>query len=992
MQRSISIVCRISLAVALLMSGGMAMQVAAQVATASINGTVLDQTGAVVPDARITVKNVRTGLERSTVTNQDGFFAVTSLPVGEYEVSIERDGFATLKRSELRLTVGQVLTLDVVLMAAGRQEVMEVTGEAPIIEVTRTSVNSTVNDVAVANLPVNGRNFIDFVLLTPGVSRDVRTGDIAFGGQRGTLNSLLIDGADNNNTFFGQALGRTGSGRAPYQFSQDAVQEFQVNSNSYSAEFGRAGGAVINVITKSGTNQFHGTAFDFYRDKSMNANTFFNNANARPRAAFHIHQFGGNIGGPIVKDKAFFFFNYDGQRRNEGQPIIFPVSAAPNDTVGLQVQQRLFQRYGNPYIRGFNQDVFLGKGDWQISRNHRLSGRYNHQDFTGKNLENSGPTSAEEHSGDSLVKTNTLTLQLTSVLSNTFINELRFQWARDKEPGTANTDVPEAIIQERGTTVISIGRNNFSPRETTIRRYQVANTMSLIRGKHNLKFGFDINVDRTRNFFPGLFGGSYTFTSYADFADGIPAGGYRQNFAGPNTTGPLTRPNTTDYAAFIQDDWRVSPDFTFYLGLRYDLQDLAQPTTRNPHPDLAAMNIRTDRVNIDSNNWGPRIGLAWSPLQSDRLVIRAGYGVFYGRTPSIMLGTAHSNNGLNVIALSFTGAAVPTYPNRFSSIPTGGAAAPPTLYFFAPDYVSPQTQQASLGIEYELARNLAVAVNYIFVKGTHLSRTRNINLRPAVLSTIQIAGGGGTVSYLRFPGRLTSAFDRLSQFESTANSVYNGLAMKLTKRFANHFQLLASYTWSAAIDDAPDQTSVVPGNAGDDAKMIQNPLFIRGDRARSVVDVPHRFVLSGVWELNYANKLENAVARAILGGWSLSGILTANSGFPYSQQTGFDLNNDGNRFTDRAPGVGRNTERLPRFISFDPRVTRDIRFGERAKLQLIWEAFNVLNRANFSAVRTTLFAAGSGATAGQLVRQTNFGTPTSTFDPRIMQLAAKFVF
>jgi hypothetical protein len=232
----------------------------------------------------------------------------------------------------------------------------------------------------------------------------------------------------------------------------------------------------------------------------------------------------------------------------------------------------------------------------------------------------------------------------------------------------------------------------------------------------------------------------------------------------------------------------------------------------------------------------------------------------------------------------------------------------------------------------------------------------------------------------------------LSQFESTGNSNYNGLALQLTKRFANNFQFLASYTWSAAIDDAPDQTSVVPGNAGDDAKVVQNSLFIRDDRGRSVVDTPHRFILSGVWELNYANGLDNAVARAILGGWSVSGILTANSGFSYSQLIGSDLNNDGNRFTDRTPSVGRNTERLPKFISFDPRVARDIRFGERAKLQLIWEAFNVFNRSNFSAVRSTLFALGSGMTAGQLVRQTNFGTPTNTFDPRIMQLAAKFIF
>ncbi len=990
MQRCLALLFAV-LSCLLVAGSASASATATQVASATVAGTISDPSGAVIAQAKVTAHNVQTGFTRSIETTSDGLYALPALPPGVYIISAEKSGFTEAKSSEITLTVGQTATLDLKLAVAGATEIVTITGESPIVETTRTQVSSTVDSRAVRDLPVNGRNFIDFVLLTPGVTRDVRTGDIAFGGQRGTLNSLQIDGADNNNTFFGQALGRTGSGRAPYQFSQDAVQEFQVNSNSYSAELGRAGGAVINVITKSGTNEFHGTAFEFYRDKSMNANTFFNNANARPKAAFHINQFGGNFGGPIVKDKAFFFFDYDGQRRSEGQPIIFPVNAAATDTVGQQVQRQLFQQFGNPYIRGFNQDVYLGKADWQITPRNRLSGRYNHQNFTGMNLENSGQTSAGEHSGNSLVKTDTLTLQLTTTLSSTIINEARFQYARDKEPGTANSDKPEAIIQERGTTVLNIGRNNFSPRETTIKRYQVVDTVSWVTGHHNVKLGLDFNIDRVKNFFPGLFGGSYTFTSYADFADGIPAGGYRQTFAGEGTTGPLTEPNTSDWSGFAQDDWRVRPNLTVNLGLRYDVQLLAQPTTFNPSPALAALSVQTNRVNIDHNNFGPRVGFAWKPRESNRFVVRGGYGVFYGRTPSIMLGTAHSNNGLNIIPLTFSGTAVPTYPNRFASRPTGGTLAPPILYFFSKDYVAPVTQQASLGIEYELVKDLAVSVGYIFVKGTHIGRTRDINLRPPVPTTIQIAGEG-PVTYLRFPGRLTTSFDRLSQFESTANSIYNGLAIQVTKRFSHNFQFLASYTWSKAIDDTPDQTSVVPGNAGDDSKVVQNTLFIRDDRGLSVIDVPHRFVLSGVWELNYARSLDSGIARAILGGWSLSGILTANSGFPYSQQTGFDLNNDGNRFTDRAPGIGRNTQRLPNFVSFDPRVTREIRFRERAKLQLIWEAFNVFNRANFSVARTTLFAAGSGPTAGQLVRQTNFGTFSNTFDPRIIQLAAKIVF
>src|SRR5215469_1666662 len=298
----------------------------------TIEGTVSDPSGAVVSGAQITATNTATGATFSVTAGNDGLFRFPILPVGTYDIAASQSGFSKYVQQGVVLNVGSKLNLPITLALASAQQTVQVSAEAPVVETTRTQVSSTVNDVAVANLPVNGRNFIDFVLLTPAVTRDVRGGDLSFGGQRGTLNSLTIDGTDNNNTFFGQTLGRTGSGRAPYQFSQDAVQEFQVNTNGYSAELGRAGGAVINVVTKSGTNQFHGNAFEFYRDRGLNANdqiysqqlAFYRNglrATAPLKPAYHYNQFGGNIGGPILKDKLFFFFDYDGQRNNVGIPV-----------------------------------------------------------------------------------------------------------------------------------------------------------------------------------------------------------------------------------------------------------------------------------------------------------------------------------------------------------------------------------------------------------------------------------------------------------------------------------------------------------------------------------------------------------------------------------------------------------------------------------------------------------------------------------------------
>ncbi len=971
-----------------------------QAASGSIEGTITDTTGAVVAGVRVSAVNLQTGLTRDTETNSEGLYRLQVLPVGDYNVSIEKQGFATIKRDAVKVQVGDKVTLDIELGAAGAAETVNITTEAPIVETTRTQVSSTVNERAVANLPVNGRNFIDFVLLTPGVNRDVRTGDISFGGQRGTLNSLQIDGADNNNTFFGQSLGRTGSGRAPYQFSQDAVQEFQVNSNGYSAEFGRAAGAVINVVTKSGTNEFHGTAFEFYRDKSLNANTFFNNAVRRLRPALHVNQFGGNLGGPIVKNKAFFFFDYDGQRRRDPVDVTILGTRVPSTDPNFAAQQSALAELAprtQGYPRSFNQDVFLFKGDWQITQGNRFTARYNYQKFTGGSLENSAApgipttTSTAEHTGNSNVRTQTLTLSLTSLLSDKIVNEFRYNYARDREPGTANADIPEVIILQGGITAVQLGRNNFSPRETTVRRNQFIDNIIFSFGKHSLKTGVDVNVENILNFFPGLFGGQYTFNSLADFANRRPAR-YAQAFAGAGTSGPTTKPNNREFAAFVQDDWRFSQRLTFNMGLRYDIQKMATPPISNPSAALAAAGIDTGQVNLDKNNFAPRLGFAWNPLDSNKLVVRGGYGVFFGRTPAIMLGTAHSQNGIQVINLTFNAPAIPTtFPNALPGLPSGATLPTANIYVFDKNYVSPYTQQFSLGTEYQLFKDLSVTLSYLGVKGTHLSRTRDINLKqPAPVTTIV----GQPFTYLRFDSvRPIAGFGRISQFESTGNSNYHGFTTQVNKRFSKNFQTLISYTLAHAIDDAPDATSVVTGNAGDDSKIVQNTLNIRNDRASSVNDIRHRFVVSGIWEIgNYAKGVENRVARAILSGWQVSGILTAQSGFPYSAFVGGDLNNDGNRFTDRVPGVGRNTFTGPKFVSFDPRITREIRLFERARIQLIGEAFNVFNRANFTGINTTFFTlTGSGTTAA-LTRNASFGLPTTTTEPRIVQLAAKIIF
>ncbi len=963
-----------------------------QSAGGSIEGTVKDESGAVLPGVAVTIKNPANAVTRDATTDARGVFRAPLLPVGTYEVSAALQGFGTIRQPDVTVAIGQTVNLEFVMKVAAAESIT-VTAEAPVIETTRSAQASNVGARAISNLPVNGRNFIDFVLTTPGVTRDVRLGDISFAGQRGTLNSLVVDGADNNNTFFGQTLGRTGSGRAPYQFSQDAVAEFQVNRNAYSAEYGRAGGAVINVVTKSGTNDFHGSLFDFYRDRKLNENSYANKIAVpeKPKGPYHFDQYGGTLGGPIVHDKAFFFVNYDAQRNSVSNDISLPLNLAgltlptdPDTVAGLAKLNAL----ANSYSRGQNQDVYLFKADWQITEDHRLSARYNKQDFTGQNFENGGATNAAQHTGDSNVKTDTLNVSLASVFSSSFFNELRAQWGKDDEPGKANSDAPEATVRQGGRTILTVGRNFFSPRYTNIQRYQVADTATAIVGEHTVKGGVDYLNDKIDNFFPGNFSGAYTFNSIASYNRGIPNGAgesYAQAFPGPGTTGPLTKPNSKEYALFAQDEWRPRYDLTVTLGLRYDLQEFAQPPVRNPDPQLAAAGIDTSHLKTDRNNIAPRLGIAWTP--NDKLVVRAGFGIFYGRTPAIMVGTAHSNNGINVQTVTFNGAQVPTYPNIFPTLPTGAALPKPTIFVFDPNYQQPEVQQASLGAEYALTSDFALGTSYLHVSGRKLQRSTDINIGTPVATVIPIQGGG-SLTVEKFPTtRPFSNFARIIEFQSSAKSDYDGVTLELRKRYNHNWQASFAYTFGKVTDTKPDATAVVPGGS-DDAKFASNPADFNADKAPGDNDQRHRLVFSGLYTLPTFEE-DGGFKKALLGGWSVSWIASAGSGQPYSATITNDVNGDGNTRNDIVPG-SRNKFNLPWNYTLDMRVSKLVGLFGDVKLELIAEAFNLLNRDNINAQRSGLYTYNSATNT--LTPQTNFGASTGASDNRIVQLAAKITF
>ncbi|MGB2900304.1 MAG: hypothetical protein WBB89_13625, partial [Candidatus Acidiferrum sp.] len=401
---------------------------------------------------------------------------------------------------------------------------------------------------------------------------------------------------------------------------------------------------------------------------------------------------------------------------------------------------------------------------------------------------------------------------------------------------------------------------------------------------------------------------------------------------------------------------------------------------------------------------------AWTPLRTQRLVVRGGFGLFFARLQDAIAGRAHTQNGVTIETRTFSGSSIPAYPNTLCGPPDPSGmpenCPPPitgndTIQLFSPDYVQPYDQHASLGIEYQLRDNWAISVSDLLVRGTHLPRWRDINLSKPIPTNIGIAGTNAILTYQLFGARpIFPGFDRIFLLATEANSTYHGAAVQLNKRFSNNFQFLAGYTLGRVIDDRPEAINFNAGGPND-ALLLSDSFTPRADRSTGLEDARHRFVLSGFCDLNYANRLSKN-RKAILGGWALSGILAVQSGLPYSSLVNFDLNNDGNSQSDRTPGQPRNTFRLPTAVSLDSRLTRNVTIKEHLHFQFIWEAFNVFNRVNIADVRTTQFSrsssaiscgiAGTPCLVPQSIGTTAFGAPVATLGPRIMQLALKLVF
>ncbi len=641
--------------------------------TGAIRGVVSDSSGGRIPNASVVFVSSATGFRYSAITDSDGRFTFDLLPPGEYSGRAEAERMSPQLAEHLRAEVGGAVTVEFKLSIAGVKETVTVSGEPPLVETQPNAVSAVVDERAIQELPLNGRRFTDLALLTPGVSQDPRgltsssNGDLSFGGIRGFQSSYLVDGADNNNGFFSQARGRY---RAPYQFSNEVVQEFRVSSNTYGAELGRAGGAVVNVVTKSGSNHFHGTGFAYIRNSALDAQHPFMTFKPKDQQT----QFGGTFGGPIKRNRAFFYAGYDQHvfhvptvvRFLDGSSVLVPKKGAEplhNGDYESYDQDKVFAAAaqlstmaGNFPARMLGNTGFF-KLDFSLTPRNQVTARVNTSRYYGANNVFLDPTSpltsfATSDNGEEQVTTQTASLALTSALSGKLISHLRAQFSRDLQWSSSNSDAPLTRIYG---VLDGFGRSSLLPRNTNERRLHLTETLSLSGGRHSWKFGGDMLMTKTYNFFPSLFGGEYFFdtikvnndtfqpqvgglalTPLRAYAYNLPRY-YIQNFGSA-----VTHPDTNEYAAFVQDTIRVTNHFALSLGARYDLQNFnLKALVSNPlWPD-------SGKVPHDPNNFTPRIGLAYSVGDKRPLVIRAGYGIFYTRIPQIYTSTIENENGIN---------------------------------------------------------------------------------------------------------------------------------------------------------------------------------------------------------------------------------------------------------------------------------------------------------------------------------------------------------
>lgn len=927
-----------------------------QTPTATLSGVVRDPSGAVASGVQVRVVNTATRNVRSATTDSDGRYNLTNLEPGPYEMRAELSGFKTTMRRGVVLTVGGSEVVDITLEIGASTEVVNVTDQPPLIDSTKAEVSRVVTSQSIESLPIAGRNFVDFAKLSSGVAPgrenvgggafkepDAGVGEsaaprLSFGGQSELNSMILVDGADNIQTF-------TGLPRATP--SQESVQEFRVLNSTYAAEYGGALGGFVNIVTKSGTNDIHGSGYYFGMNNALDATPLLTG----PNPALRQNQFGGTLGAPLVKDRTFIFANYEGQRRAESNKFSTVIL---NNLGGINATKRSFGLTPEitNQLRTNDYDGFLGKIDHHFNVAHSASFRYNVLSSETNGFLGGGgrasPASSTARNNNTLDQS--LVASELAVFGPNKVNEFRFQWAKRtfdfqsvlKEP---DFEISNLIITGKSTSDVDFYREN---------RAEVSDSFNLTVGSHSIKFGGEFshlqNDSQWDLFFParvifanlnGFLAGTPVVFWWPLLSNGSPRPGLGVPFTQdvPTAWQPFTRTSLDHnaYGLFLQDEWKATSALTLTYGARYDFET---------YPDKFFLNR-------DWNNIQPRVGFAYA--YGHHGVVRGGFGIFDDRLVSSI---GQVFNTAEWISVGDQANAAALYPNiapihgRFfqptlrgpaavaatrNFTATGQTPAPPMLPSgqippgftdnLAKTLRTPYSEQASLKVSQEIGGGMAVSVSYLYVHGVDTgSHTGLIN----GIQTGTLASGKPIFGQRLFP--------ELGDFyvkDSGGNSNYHGGSFELEKQFSHGLSFHSSYTFAKTIGNTDSVANLADLPEGPNRSL---------ERALSRQDVRHRYTLA------FVSEVPGTVA--LLHDFRLSSLLSVQSGRPFNIFAGSDANLDGNPLSDRPGNVGRNTFQGPSFASLDTRIGRTIRFTERFRAELNFDLFNLLNRDNITDLNT----------------------------------------
>ncbi len=1102
-----------------------AVQLRAQSTTGELGGTVYDPQHAVLQDARIVALNEATDAEFIGYSDQSGNYALANLPPGTYSVDISASAFTAFNATHVVVQLGRRTPLNAVLEISASTSTINVQTVLPFIQATYPSVATNITNTELLDIPSDSRRWSSFALLTPGVVTDQQgKGLLSFRGVSVLLNNNTVDGADNNEAFFSEERGRT---RAPYSISMAAVEQFQVNTADYSAEYGRAAGGVINTVTKSGTNTTHGQVFFFERNSDLAAinafttlttfNSAENNFVTSPFQPEDVRrQMGFGIGGPIKKDRLFWFYSFDDETRNfpsvsrvgypqaiYAQPLAslpvgtylgFPITCSnlppynanensssqgtsafyssvfqfeatqgacelydrldlPSYAAGVKQYRQGLQLVGT--LSGLaprtgNQTLSFPKLDWQVNERNHATFSYNRMRWSSPNgVQTQSSTQYGVNSlGNDFVSVDWGIAHLTTFLTENLANEFRLQLGRELDRQTSPTatgaEIPLAANQFGLAPQISIAGGASGegmvlgnpaklprPEYPDEHRAQISDTLSWVVGNHIFKAGadWDRNNDLLDNIYGGV--GKYYYTAFGNFladyyhaVDGLgpPRSYYVDNYAGfSQTFGPggyfIT---TNDFAGFANDEWRIFPRLTLTAGVRYEYERTPQAFQINPQLPQTA-NTPDDR-----NNIAPRAGVAWDIFGNGRTIVRAGYGMFYGRIVNATLFSALTSSGAPNTQRTYRYSnsieyGAPQFPGVLFDRPTGSSrGALPSAYYFAKNYQAPETMQGDLTLEQNVGWNTIVSLTYLTSQGRELPNFIDTNIDNATIGqlnyTIDIPGpqmgrksplpqGATYTTPLYTSVRPNYLYGNITELLSNVNSNYNAGTLAIEHRTLKGLSFGLNYTLAHALDYNENEflykspTNILEPN---------NMALEYGD---SNTDVRQRLVAHGTWWTTWQ---KHGLLGYLINDYGFSPVVAWQTGLPYTLAVGgsapggafFGINGAGG--PSRLNILQRNSYRFPSTQTTSFRLTRRIPLRGRAYLELMAETYNMTNTQNVTSVDTLGYTAcstplvqgcPSNSTSAHPYLEFNptYGVTTNAnsnaiYTPREIQLAIRLKF